>query len=297
MMKPVFRVNGKKASAEEGKPVVDLPKVAWNGGMTAAAILFCPFYFSIPSLLVFAVLTYSTLLVGHSAGMHRMMIHRTFKCPKWLERTLIYIGVLVGMAGPFGVLRIHDLRDWAQRQAACHDFFSHRKPYRQDLTWQLFYCFEFFKPPVFTIESELSADPFYVFLERTWRWHQLVIAAPLFMLGGFSWVVWGVFARVSASVIGHWTITYFCHNPGPGVWRVQGACVQASNLPGVGILTFGECWHNNHHAFPESARIGLEAGQSDPAWRFIDILRKTGLARDVGLPRPPEQRRDLYKAA
>ncbi len=108
-------------------------------------------------------------------------------------------------------------------------------------------------------------------------------------------MVWGIFARVSLSVVGHWTITYFCHNPGQGRWKVKGAYVQASNLPGLGILTYGECWHNNHHAFPESARIGIEKGQSDPTWHFIELLRAFGWIIEVKLPRSQDSREDLQE--
>jgi stearoyl-CoA desaturase (delta-9 desaturase) len=134
-------------------------------------------------------------------------------------------------------------------------------------------------------------------MERTWRWHQLLLAGVLYLLGGLPWVAWGVCVRVIASTAGHWTVTYFCHNPGERRWRVKGACVQAANLPGLGLLTYGECWHNNDHAFPESARIGLEPGQSDPAWWVIHLLERSGLARDVGRPRRPELRDDLMLVA
>lgn len=95
------------------------------------------------------------------------------------------------------------------------------------------------------------------------------------------------------SVVGHWTVTYFCHNPGPGKWRVKNVAVQASNIPGLGLLTYGECWHNNHHAFPESARIGLEKGQHDPAFWFISAMGKLGLVHNVKMPRAIGQRDDL----
>lgn len=95
--------------------------------------------------------------------------------------------------------------------------------------------------------------------------------------------------------IGHWTVTYFCHNPGPGKWRVKNAAVQAANIPGLGLLTYGECWHNNHHAFPESARIGLDKGQSDPAFWLISVLSKIGLAHNIGKPRSINNREDLEK--
>lgn len=297
MMKPVLRIDAANADACIGRPVLDGKKVAWNGGLLGSVLLFGPLTFSWDALLLFAILTYATLLLGHSVGMHRMMIHRTFRCAKPVERLLIYLGTLVGVAGPFGVIAVHDTRDWAQRQARCHDFFAHRRSYLRDLSWQLFYRFEFVQPPVLTIEPQYAADPFYRFLEKTWRWQQAPLAVVLFMLGGWGWVVWGVCARVAASTIGHWSITYFCHRPGHGAWDVAGASVQASNLPGLGWLTCGEAWHNNHHAFPESARIGIHAGQSDPGWLIILAMENAGWASAVGRPRGETDREDLAPRA
>jgi len=107
--------------------------------MLAAAIILCPIFFSWSAAALFVVLTYASLLIGHSVGMHRMMIHRSFKCLKPVERALIYVGVLVELSGPYGIIRIHDTRDWAQRQTECHDFFAHRRPLLQDLIWNLFF--------------------------------------------------------------------------------------------------------------------------------------------------------------
>lgn len=297
MMKPVLRVDGSGACPSAGRPVLDTPKAAWNGAMLLVAVGLGPLFFNWGALALFAVLTYASLLVGHSVGMHRMMTHRSFSCSKPVERALIYIGVLVGLSGPFGIIHIHDTRDWAQRQPRCHDFFAHRRALPRDLLWNLAYRFEFEKPPTLTIEPNLADDPWYSLLERTWRFHQIPLAAILYLAGGWPWVVWGVSARIIASTAGHWTVTYFCHNPGPGRWRVKGASVQATNLPGLGRLTYGECWHNNHHAFPESARIGLEPGQADPGWWLIRLMERAGLARNVGAPRSEDSREDLAPAA
>ena len=293
-MRPgVFRVDGTGADPCAGRVAIAPAKAAWNLGMLAGALLFAPWTFSVGALLVFLGLTYATLLLGHSVGMHRRFIHRSYDCPKWLERTLVYLGTLVGMAGPFGILRIHDQRDWAQREPACHDFFSHRRSLLVDAWWQLTSRFEFEHPPRFEIEAEFARDPFYRWLERTWMLQQLPLAALLYLGGGWGWVVWGVMVRVSVSVIGHWVVTYLTHNPGPGRWHVHGAGVQATNLPGYGFVTMGECWHNNHHAFPESARIGLYSGETDPAWAVIRRLRDLGLVSRLGLPRPDTARGDI----
>jgi len=297
-MRPgVFRVDGEGASPVSGRVVFAPAKASWNLSMLAGTLILAPLTFSFSALAVFLVLTYATLLLGHSVGMHRRFIHRSFDCPKWLERLLVWLGTVVGMAGPFGILRIHDLRDWAQREPDCHDFFSHRRSLWLDAWWQLTGRFEFERPPRFAIEPEFAPDPFYRWLERTWMLQQLPLAALLYLGGGWAWVVWGVVVRVCVSVIGHWTVTYLTHNPGPGRWHVHGAGVQATNLPGYGFVTMGECWHNNHHAFPESARIGLHAGELDPAWLVISWLSRVGLATRVGLPRPVMARADLEERA
>jgi len=293
MRREVWRVNGARADATDGRVAWAPAKSLWNTSMIAAAMSAGPLTASFDAIAVFLVLTYTTLLLGHSVGMHRLLIHRTCECPKWLERLLIYLGVLVGMAGPFGVLRIHDVRDWAQRLPACHDFFSHRRSLLLDAFWQLHCRFEFAKPPAFAVEEEFLDDPWLRWMERTWMLQQLPLAALLYACGGWSWVVWGVCCRVSASVAGHWVVTYFCHNPGPGSWHVLGAGVQAANLTGWGLVTMGECWHNNHHAFPESARMGIEANQSDPGYWVLTKLRALGLVWNIGLPRDIAQRQDL----
>jgi fatty-acid desaturase len=297
MMKPVLRVDGSNASATDGWPVLDWPKACWNGFMLAVATIGCPLLFSWSAVGLFMAATYASLLVGHSVGMHRMMIHHSFQCSKPVERLLIYAGVLVGVAGPYGIIRIHDTRDWAQRQASCHDFFAHRRSLARDLLWQLAYKFRFDRPPMLKIEPNLADDPWCRFMDRTWRLHQLLPGVVFYAIGGWSWIVWGVCLRVFVSAAGHWTVTYYCHNPGPGRWRVKGAAVQASNIPGLGLITYGECWHNNHHAFPESARIGLEPGQTDPGWLFIRLLRGLGLIRNVGVPRGEGSREDLALAS
>ncbi len=292
MMEPVVRIDGSAADPCAGRVRIDWPKALWNGAMFAGTI--CAVALSTwQSVLVFVTLTYASLLIGHSVGMHRMMIHRSFNCPGWFARTLIYIGTLVGVSGPSGIIAIHDTRDWAQRQPACHDFFAHRRTLLKDLIWNLSCRFEFERAPLVTIEPEISQDPFYRFLDATWHWHQLPLAALLYWAGDWPFVLWGICARVFVSAAGHWTVTYFCHNPGPGRWRVKGAGIQASNLPGLGLLTYGECWHNNHHAFPESAQIGIEKGQTDPGWWIIRLLENAGLASEIGRPRDREARGDL----
>ncbi len=289
MMAPVERIADDCAAAIHGQVRFDPIKTLWTGGCLATGLMLAPIFTSLTAIIAGLSLTYITLLLGHSVGMHRMMIHRSFSATPWVKYTLLYLGTLVGIGGPSDVIRIHDTRDWAQRAPDCHDFFSHRRGFFRDITWQLFYAFEFETPPTVVVEAEISQDRFIRHLDKYWRLHQILFALILFAIGGLPLVVWGIFLRVPISTIGHWSVTYFCHNPGPGTWNVVGSGVQASNLklPSFigGWLTHGECWHNNHHAFPESARIGLESGQIDPAWWVIAGFRKYGLVQNVKTPR------------
>jgi len=291
-MRPgVFRLTG--GDPNHGKVVWDPAKSLWINGCLAAWLAFAPFYTTTGALVVFFVLTYLTLLLGHSVGMHRRLIHRTFECSARLDGFLQYMGCLVGLAGPLGVIRVHDVRDWAQREPACHPFFSHRIGLVRDAFWNLNCSFEFDDPPTIEFEEPTNNNGWYRWLEDTWMLQQLPVAIVLYWFGGWPWVVWGIFARIFVSNLGHWVVTFYTHNPGSGTWSVPAAGVQASNLKGFGVLSMGECWHNNHHAFPESARIGLYEGQLDPGWLVIQGLERLGLVWNVGLPRPDESRGDL----
>ncbi|MBT2188694.1 acyl-CoA desaturase [Sphingobium nicotianae] len=255
----------------------------WNGSMLAVSLLVAPLLFSPSAFLVFLLLTGASLLLGHSVGFHRRLIHRSFDCPLWLERVLVWIGTCVRISGPFWMIRAHDLRDWAQRQAGCHDYLAHRRPMLIDAWWQMHCRLALAHPPHFDL-GRAGRDPFYRFLEATWMAQQLPIAALLFLGGGWSWVVWGVCVRVSASVTGHWFVGHLAHRRGPQNWLVKDAGVQAHDVPWAAIPTMGEAWHNNHHAFPGSARIGLYPGQSDWGYIFIRLLASVGLAWKIMLP-------------
>lgn len=255
----------------------------WNGSMLAGTLFLAPPLFSWGAVAVFVVLTGATILLGHSVGFHRRLIHRSFDCPLWIEYTLVWIGTIVGMSGPHWMVRTHDMRDWAQRQPKCHDYLAHRRPMLVDAWWQMHCRLLLDHPPTFDLR-DAGRDRFYRFLEVTWMAQQLPIAILLLVAGGWGWVVWGVCVRVTASVGGHWFVGHLAHRRGPQSWLVDDAGVQAHNVPWAAIPTMGEAWHNNHHAYPGSARIGLYPGQSDWGFVFIQMLERIGLAWNVKLP-------------
>jgi fatty-acid desaturase len=259
-------------------------KSLWITGMTLAALIGGPLTFSWGAFAVFMILCAVTICAGHSVGMHRLLIHRSFKTHIWIEHFLVYLGVLVGMAGPHGMIRLHDFRDWGQRQTACHDFFAHRAGFWRDAWWQLHCAIALDQPPLFKFEPHIERDRFYRLVEHTWMLQQLPLALILYALGGLGFVIWGICCRVSISLIGHWLVGYFAHQPKAQVLRIEGGCVQGYNLPKLGIVTFGEAFHENHHAFPGSARLGIMPGQVDPGWFLVRALEALGLAREINTP-------------
>jgi stearoyl-CoA desaturase (delta-9 desaturase) len=229
--------------------------------------------------------------------MHRRLIHNSFACPLWLEYVCVYLGVLVGMAGPIGMIRLHDMRDWAQRQRACHDYFAHRAGFWRDGWHQLHCRLDLKHAPDFRLEPRIADDRVYSWLERTWMAQQLPWAILLFAVGGMPWLIWGVCARVTVCVTGHWLVGHFAHREGSQTWVVNGACVQGYDVKLAGLISMGESWHNNHHAFPGSAKLGLDPGQIDLGWTLLIAFERVGLAWNIVTPEGLPDRPALVRVA
>jgi fatty-acid desaturase len=270
-------------------------KSAWISAMTLIALVVGPAVVTWDAVALFVCSTAVTVCLGHSLGMHRRLVHRAYECPLWVERLFVYLGTLVGMAGPYGMIRQHDIRDWAQRKPDCHPYLAHRSSMLRDGFWQLHCELRLAHPPRLMIERRVEEDRFYRFIDRTWMAQQIPWALLFFALGGLPWVVWGICVRVAVSVTGHWLVGYFAHNRGPRSWHIEGAGVQGYNVRGCGLITMGEAWHNNHHAFPGSARLGLHRGEIDPGWWVLLALRRLGLVWGLKTPADLPARANLVR--
>jgi fatty-acid desaturase len=259
-------------------------KSLWFLGIAGSALIGGLATATPAAVALFVLSTALVLLLGHSLGSHRKLIHNSFGCPRWLEYALVYFGVLVGLDGPLGLLRQHELRDYAQRQPRCHSYLRHGESMWVDAWWQLNCKLVLRHPPTIHIEARIANDRFYRFLQRTWMAQQLPVALFFYAWGGWAFVFWGVCARITAGVFGHWLIGYFAHKHGSMSFLVRGAAVQGRNIPLTSLLTMGECWHNNHHAFPGSARLGLRAGEWDPGWWMLCLLQRIGWVWAIRLP-------------
>ena len=211
----------------DGEVRFDAVKSAWFLSMAGGAAIGGLATFTWAAFAVFLAATAGVLLFGHSLGSHRKLVHDSYGCPKWLEYVLVYLGVQVGLAGPIGLLRQHELRDYAQRLPVCHDYLRHGSSFWRDAWWQLNCSLHLRHPPRLTLEPRIADDRFYRFLERTWMAQQLVPALLLFALGGWGFVFWGrLRARHRGRVrsLGH-------RLPGAQPWRGE-PCRSRRRRPG-----------------------------------------------------------------
>ena len=256
-------------------------KASWFSFNLVGAIVGVAWFTTPGAIAIWLALSILTLAGGHSLGMHRKLIHDSFDCPRWLERFGVHLDCLVGLGGPFTMMRAHDVRDWAQRQDRCHPFYSQHTGLLRDTVSQLFMRFDPEHPPHFHFPRKLTDDRWMIALQRTSMLQNVLLGAVLYTFGGWAWALWGVCVRVAVSMLGHSVVGWFAHNRGPQDWIKPDAGVQGHNVRGFGLLTFGEAYHNNHHAFPECANYGLMSGQWDAGYWMLCWLERAGLVWDV----------------
>ena len=245
-----------------------------------AALL--PQMFTWSALGVAIALYYITGGLGISLGFHRLLTHRSYRCPRLLEYALAVCGTLALQGGPIEWISTHRVHHaHSDREGDPHNV--HR-----GLTWahvQWLYRRNDARP---TQEEQrryapdLIKNPFYRFLERTYLLWQVALALVLFAVGGLPWVVWGIFVRVVVTYHVTWLVNSAAHSMG---YRTYKTADESTNNWWVALLTWGEGWHNNHHAFPSSARHGMRWFELDTTWLAIRVLQWLRLARDVKVPR------------
>lgn len=236
--KRMFKVDS-KTNPVDGVVVWSPVKSIWYTSFVFVTIAAGWWTFSLDALVVCGALTAITLCTGHSVGLHRLLIHRSFECPRWVEYSLVYLGTLVGMGGPTKMLYMHDIRDWSQRTPRCHPFFRHASSIWKDWLWNLHCEIRLEHPPEFRPESRVVNSAFYRFLDRYWMRAQLPLAVLLIAAGGLPWLVWGIAVRVALSLTGHWLVGFLAHNVGHQPYHVEGASVQGYNVHGLGLITMG----------------------------------------------------------
>jgi stearoyl-CoA desaturase (delta-9 desaturase) len=236
------------------------------------------FSFSWTNLLVAAFLYWVAVGLGISMGYHRLHTHRGFKTPKLFEYFLAVCGTLTLEGGPIFWVAVHRRHHQHSDQPLdphtprVSGFWAH-------IGWILFGEAMHNDTAIMSrYAPDLGRDPFYRWL-TTYHWVPLtVLGFALLAIGGWPLVNWAIFLRVVLGLHATYLVNSATHLWGRRRFATQD---DSKNSWWVAMLTFGEGWHNNHHAHPTSARHGLAWYEFDPTWIELKVLRAVGLVWDV----------------
>lgn len=236
------------------------------------------FMFSWKGLAVALFLWWLTGSMGIGMCYHRLLTHRGYKTPRWMEYFMAVCGTMALEGGPIAWVATHRIHHqntdkegdphspndgglwahigWIITGKAMHQNTAELLPYVPDLRKQ----------------------KFYMWISK-YHWVPIAVSGPiLYAIGGWSCVMWGVFLRTVVGLHATWLVNSATH-----MWGSQRFITGdlSTNSFWVAVLTFGEGWHNNHHASPQSARHGLVWYEVDMNWYGISALRALGLAWDI----------------
>ncbi len=242
------------------------------------------FTFSWQALGVCLFLWWLTGGVGICLGYHRYFTHRSYATPKWFEYFLAICGCMAGEAGPIAWVAAHRYHHTYSDQE--QDPHSPLKGFVWAHVGWLFAReknlaeFDSYK----RYAPDMAKDRFLVFLNKNHMIPAIFLTAILYFLGGWPFVVWGMFVRSVLVYHSTWLVNSASH-----VWGYETfkAGDQSKNNWWVALLSFGEGWHNNHHAFQRSARHGMRWWELDMTYRTIQLLWVLGLAKQIHLPVQP----------
>ena len=220
--------------------------------------------------------------LGISMGYHRLLTHRSYKVPLPLEYFFAVCGVLTLEGGPIFWVATHRIHH--QKSDQHGDPHSPRDgAWWAHVGWLLFGEAKHNNTRLMSkYAPDLAKHRFYVWLNN-YHWVPLVgLAGILFALGGLPLLLWGVCFRVVFGLHATWLVNSATHMWGRRRFATRD---DSRNNWWVALLTFGEGWHNNHHAHPTSARHGLAWYEFDPSWLLIKILKLFRVARSIHVAR------------
>ncbi len=248
----------------------------------AATFALLPRFWSWQGLAAFGFLYWITVL-GVTLGLHRLVAHRSFEAPRWVERVLVVMGSLACQSGPIEWVALHrhhhkfsdqpnDHHDakrgfwWSHSEWMLHEIPALRHSHR--------------------FAGDLISDPFFRWLDHWFLLLQIPLVLALYWYGelanihggGAGLVLWAIPLRLVVVYHVTWLVNSATHTFG---YRNFDCPDLSRNCWWVALLSFGEGWHNNHHAHPMSARHGLRWFEFDITWQHIKFLRRLGWARQV----------------
>lgn len=251
-------------------------------GAVHALVLLAPWFFSWSALGVALFMNWLLGSLGICLGYHRLLTHRSLKVPKWLEYGLAILGSLALEGGPIFWVGGHRMHHLHTEDVDKDPYSAQRGFWWSHMVWLFYPEAEWFNYESYKrFAPELDRDRFYRWLDRNFVWLQVPLAAVLYLLGGWSFVIYGMVVRTVLLWHSTWLINSASHMVG---YRTHESDDNSRNLWWAAILAFGEGWHNNHHAYPNVAKAGWKWWEIDVTWWAIQVLRSLGLAKRVVMP-------------
>jgi sn-1 stearoyl-lipid 9-desaturase len=236
------------------------------------------FFIDTGAILAAAALWIVSGSLGIGMAYHRLLTHRGYKTYKWMEYFLTLCGTLALEGGPLFWVATHRIHHQnSDKEGDPHSpregtFWAH-------MGWimtgkAMHHDTEILKRYV----PDLARDPFYVALTR-WHWvSQVVVGLALLAFGGIPYVMWGVFFRTTFGLHCTWLVNSATHLWGSRRFQTRD---DSTNNFLIAMFTFGEGWHNNHHAHPVSARHGLAWYEFDISWITLKFFNALGIVSDL----------------
>lgn len=236
------------------------------------------FTFSWQNLLAAGVLWLISGSWGIGIGYHRLLTHKGLKAPRWLMRFFATCGTLALQSGPIAWVTTHRIHHaFTDTDKDPHS--PRHGTYWAHIGW-IFRGTAQVQPEtaIQKYSPDLICDRYLVFIDKHYYATSIIVSLVLLAIGGWQMLLWGIFFRTTIGWHATWLVNSATHLWG---WRRFETRDDSRNNALIAAVSFGEGWHNNHHAYPRSARHGLTAREFDFNWVQIRLLERLGLVSDV----------------
>jgi len=244
------------------------------------------FFFTWQRLAVMFILYVVSINIGIGMCYHRLLTHRGYQVPKWLEYIMATCATLALEGGPMFWVSTHRVHHQnSDREGDPHT--PREGGWWAHTGWLLFGNSLHAQSDFLNRYSpDLGRDRFHVWLSK-YHWIPLTASGVLLfavgwltggLTGAIGWVLWGAFLRVTLGLHATWLVNSATHMWGSRRFETRD---DSRNNWWVALVSGGEGWHNNHHAHPVSAKHGLAWYEVDPNYYGIWLLSKLGLAKKI----------------
>jgi stearoyl-CoA desaturase (delta-9 desaturase) len=270
------------------EPAILQEKKAWDNEISWTTTFFMVlfhvgafvalFFFTWKAFFVAIFLWWVSGSLGIGMGYHRLLTHRGYKTPEWLEYFLTVCGTLALQGGPIFWVATHRIHhQFSDKEGDPHspirgEWWAHMgwilsgKAMHRDTMALAHYV------------PDLSKNKFHVWITKYHYVPIVLLGLALLAIGGMPFLMWGIFVRTVVGLHCTWAVNSIAHTWGSQRFITRD---RSTNNWWVALLSFGEGWHNNHHAHPVSSSHGLAWYEVDFNWYSIWLLKKLGLAWNV----------------